>query len=357
MKKINLFWQTYMNLEKALVKLSNYIYITDKQLETFSPYIADLLVQTCIQIEAISKELYYKLDGAKVRGDTSIRFDEDCLKEIDKKWGTHDKVVLVVAANFNLSKEENRILKPLHRAHKRQGVYWEKAYQAVKHDRYTSLSKGNIKALLQAMAALYLLNVYYRNESWITSYQTINDIDVSLGSSIFTVNHPKAGQLWYGNIPVISDSPYIVRYQDYAYQKIKEIQEQENKALEDFWMAQPELKDPDFIQHFAAAGKGAIGMWELGKYRLNKKLPKSLPYEERKNKLLNSPEWNNQIHQQNKPKKAEEITRENIQQEIDMVGRQIGMEIMLKYQKLAWINDAMNMKWCEVKIGIKKDVK
>ena len=73
--------------------------------------------------------------------------------------------------------------------------------------------------------------------------------------------------------------------------------------------------------------------------------------------MLNSPEWNNQIHQQNKPKKAEEITRENIQQEIDMVGRQIGMEIMLKYQKLAWINDAMNMKWCEVKIGIKKDVK
>ncbi len=74
-----------MNLEKALVKLSNYIYITDKQLEIFSPYIADLLVQTCIQIEAISKELYYELDGAKVRGDTSIRFDEDCLKEIDKK--------------------------------------------------------------------------------------------------------------------------------------------------------------------------------------------------------------------------------------------------------------------------------
>ena len=36
------------------------------------------------------------------------------------------------------------------------------AYQAVKHNRTFNLSKGNIKNLLRAMGALYLLNLYYR---------------------------------------------------------------------------------------------------------------------------------------------------------------------------------------------------
>lgn len=42
------------------------------QLETFSPHIADLLVQCCVQIEAVSKELYFDNGGTKVRGDSSI---------------------------------------------------------------------------------------------------------------------------------------------------------------------------------------------------------------------------------------------------------------------------------------------
>ena len=106
------------------------------QLETFSPHIADLLVRCCVQIEAISKELYHDEGGQKPRGSNSILFDEDCLKLIDIRWETHKKSVLVVAPFFNLIKEENTVLRPLKEAHKRQGTYWEKAYQAVKHDRF-----------------------------------------------------------------------------------------------------------------------------------------------------------------------------------------------------------------------------
>lgn len=60
MKKSDIFWQTYLSLEKELINVSNFIFITDEitthehgkeitkpcnsQLETFSPYIADLLI-------------------------------------------------------------------------------------------------------------------------------------------------------------------------------------------------------------------------------------------------------------------------------------------------------------------------
>lgn len=50
-----------------------------------------------MQIEAISKELYFENGGGKPRGDSTIFFDEDCLKLIDIKWQTSIKQVLVVA--------------------------------------------------------------------------------------------------------------------------------------------------------------------------------------------------------------------------------------------------------------------
>ena len=75
MKKSDIFWQTYLNIENEVIGVSKYIFFTDEklvygkngmvsefcntQLETFSPYIADLLVRCCVQIEAISKELYF----------------------------------------------------------------------------------------------------------------------------------------------------------------------------------------------------------------------------------------------------------------------------------------------------------
>lgn len=372
MKKSDLFWQTYLNLEKELIEISKYIYITDvktvnengtyveqtcnTQLETFSSHIADMLVRCCVQIEALSKELYYDLGGDKPRGDNSIFFDEDCLKEIDIKWGTHEKVVLVTSPLFNLTKDENRVLKPLKEAHKRGGTYWERAYQAVKHDRYNSLAMGNVKALIQSMAALYLLNLYYRHDEWEIKYQDVQNLDMSVGSVVFSVNRPISQQLWYGNNPVYSDSPYVIQYREEDYQKIKKTQENEYKALNEYWRSQPELNELDFQKQLIEAqakDERIMPIWELSKYRLNKRIPKDWSFEDRKKALLSCPEWFGWIHQNNSPKKPEEITEENIQAEIDHLGIQTGMEIIKQYQPMRWINTAMSGSICVVKIGEK----
>ena len=202
----DIYWHTYLNLEKEAIDLSRYIFITDKitsiednqvktkncnyQLEVFSPYIADLLIRCCVQIEAVSKELYYVLGGSKPRGNSSIKFDEDCLKLIDFNYKSHEKVVLITNPSFDLHEDSNKILRPLKNAHKRQGTYWERAYQAVKHDRYYNLHKGNVKAFLQALAALFLLNIYLRNISFRCSYNEIQTIDFGFGSRIFSLQKP-----------------------------------------------------------------------------------------------------------------------------------------------------------------------
>lgn len=374
MKKSDIFWQTYLNLEKEAIEVSKYIFFTDEvlvngkggivaqscntQLETFSPHIADLLVRCCVQIEAISKELYFDNGGTKARGDSSILFDEDCLKLIDIKWQTHNKTVMVVAPFFNFVKDENRILKPLKEAHKRQGTYWEKAYQAVKHDRYSSLHKGNVKAFIHALAALYLLNLYYRNDSWVTKYQDISKLDYSMGSAIFTVKPPVANQLWHGNSPTITESPYVVSYQDADYQRIEEMQRKEEQALNDYWINQPELREPAFQAQLQEAverekkdpHQRVMHIWELAKYRLNKKIPNTLTFEERKVCLINSKEWNSWINQHNKHLSADELTEDNIQKEIDSVGTRWGMEIMKSFQKLEWLPIALNSEICNIYI-------
>lgn len=372
MKKSDIFWQTYLNLEKEVLEVSKYIFFTDEvlenkggstinlacntQLETFSPHIADLLVRCCVQIEAISKELYFENGGTKPRGDSSILFDDDCLKLIDMKWETHKKIVMVVAPNFNFTKDENHILKPLKKAHKKQGSDWERAYQAVKHDRYYSLRKGNVKALIRALAALYLLNLYYRNDSWVTKYQDVSKLDYSMGSAVFAVKAPAVAQLWYGNSPIVSESPYVARYRDADYQRIEEAQRCEEQALNDYWRVQPELCEPDFLAQLQEAierekndpRQRVMHIWELAKYRLNKEIPNNLPFEERRKLLINSEGWNSRAHQQNKHLSANEITEDNIQKEIALVATRWGVDIMRRFQKLEWFSVAISGEICEI---------
>ena len=302
MNKIEVFWQTYLNLEKEAIDLSKYIFFTDEvlekqgndlvpkpcesQLKTFSPYIADLLVRCCIQIEAISKELYYANGGKKEKSSKDLYFDGDCLKLIDQKWETHKKVVMVVAPFFNFTRNENIYLKPLKEAHKRQGTLWERAYQAVKHDRYSCLCYGNVKSFIHALAALYLLNVYYRKPEWLTTYQGVRDIDYSLGSSIFSVAPPKvSGTLWYDNSPSNSDSPFVVQYQEASFKEIQSIQKREDESLRNYLKQQHEFEEPDFqpivLDLIQKKGENLTGLdfcKELSKFRLHKKIPSSLPF-------------------------------------------------------------------------------
>ena len=370
MNKSDIFWQTYLNLEKEAIEVSKFVFITDEviknangavvtencytQLDTFSPYIADLLVRTCVQIEAISKELYFDNNGEKPRGDNSILFDEDCLKLVDRIYSTHSKSVLVVAPFFNLTKDEHKILKPLKEAHRRH-EYWEKAYQAVKHDRYSCLYKGNIRAFIQALAALYLLNIYFRNEKWTVRYDEIAKRDFSMGSSLFAVNPPVSRGLWEGNDEHLSDSPFVVKYQDAAYHNINAIRTKEEQDLSDYMYSQPEWKDPEFIAYIndvvkKANGGRVMGVWEIAKYRLMKMIPTTLPFERRKELLLNSEAWNGWVNQHNIHLKPEDINESNIQGEINIVGVHWGMDLMKKYQRLEWLPIAMNSGLCDIYI-------
>lgn len=139
----NIYWTVYKNLERELVELSNLLHIDDIQLEIYSIKITELLIRTVVEVESISKELYFQNGGTKV-DDKDLFFDTDCLGLLENKWFLSKKQVQVSSPNFYFNIVDNKILTPLNKASKRgtSSSEWLRAYQAVKHNRAKSLKRG-----------------------------------------------------------------------------------------------------------------------------------------------------------------------------------------------------------------------
>lgn len=163
----NLYWSIFKNLEKELIHLSNEIHIDDNQLNIYSIKITELLIRTVVEVESISKELYFIMGGSKPNNN-ELFFDTDCINLIETNWLLSKKKVLVTSPNFHFSQVDNQILTPLKKANKRgnSSADWLKAYQAVKHNRAENFKKGNLKNLIRALAGLYVLNIYYKDISY-----------------------------------------------------------------------------------------------------------------------------------------------------------------------------------------------
>ena len=212
MKQPNFYWPVYRNLEKELLQLADNIHFADDQVKVYSMHIADLIVWCSIEIEAIAKELYQILggDSSPVDYDGNKRdlyFDTDCLALLESKWHLSKKQLTVSSSTFYFTNGANKVITPLYKADKRgtSGSKWKQAHQAVKHNRTASLKMGNIEDLLHAMGALFILNLYYKEEVFFIGrvYMSSNEFDIRAGSDIFSVFTYKATSL--AMAPIMED--------------------------------------------------------------------------------------------------------------------------------------------------------
>lgn len=170
---MNLYWSIYENLENETLNIADNIFFDDTQLKVYSLNIATLIIRCAIEIEAISKELYCRLGGVldlvdkKTKDTRPPFFDTECLALINDKWKVNLKELQISSIKMNFS-HDKAILKPLHKSDKRgsSGSKWKQAYQAIKHDRANNLKVATVENLLNALGALYILNQYYKEESF-----------------------------------------------------------------------------------------------------------------------------------------------------------------------------------------------
>lgn len=356
----------YMKLESELIDLSHYIYISDKvssynndpdeltpnQLYVYSPYIADLIVRCGVEIEAISKELYLKNGGKPKKKDYQLSFDSNCLKHLHNKWNFDNKQVNIISLHFDLS-DEYSILFPLKDAHKKHKTLWKTTYQDLKHNRYKNLNRGNIKALIESMAALYLLNIYNINEKLYCKYGEIRNLDYSFGSKIFSIETPifenkedfKA-----------SSSPYIISFGDVDIDKFLNLEQNKKDYLYRFLLNQSGIRDVNvfrsIFEDYDLDGISQLPIEdvfkELGKYRVSEKYKSLDSYKEKLNTFINSDEFKGELYQQHKEYLEEELEENNIDSAIELSGIYYGLELMQKNIKEIRMPMSKNEQICEI---------
>ncbi len=247
-----------MNLEKELIALSNSIMFDDAdgshQLDTYSPKISELLLRCATEIESISKGIYYLNGGEreyrKNGEEKNLKFDFECLKFLDNQWKICSRNILVTSTNFYFTKWENKRIAPLNGVCIKGSCSWNSAYQAIKHYRSTSINKATVRNLIHAMGALYLLNIYYKNEEKIYD-STRNDTTASLGSEVFSVEFYQATAMGMGLLKATGNafpnSVYIRKYTDQSIQiAVKEWFESNKemfKTAKDILLRKIELKE------------------------------------------------------------------------------------------------------------------
>lgn len=185
----NIYWPVYRNLESEIDQLAFAIHIDDNQLNVYSSKIIDLILRAAVETESLSKELYKTHGGVRTG---SYKFDDVAIKHLKNLWHLDKKNVLISSPHCFQTK---RILTPFIKNEERtssasgkQTYSWNNAYQNLKHDRAQSFTYGSLKYLFDIMAALYVLNIYYRNELIPLEKDSSGvNFPENLGSTLFSV--------------------------------------------------------------------------------------------------------------------------------------------------------------------------
>ncbi len=241
MNKINLYWSVYKNLEKEVLKLANTIHFNDAQLTCYSMYIGELIIRCSVEIESISKELYFINGGEGEEKD--LFFDTDCIEFLNNKFKICKKEINVTATNMFFEVEKNKVLQPLNKSNKRgtSGSNWKQAYQGIKHNRNKELKNANLSNLLNALGALFILNSYYKVDKIYLGRDGNDKLDCTLGSEIFVLNVVNATNDFYNYvnnsynekiIEQLDKAVLIFKYMDNTYKKLDKAKSEDDEITE-----------------------------------------------------------------------------------------------------------------------------
>ena len=224
----NIYWPVYKDIESEIVKLSYYIHFNDDQLCVYSSKITDLILRAAIEIESISKELY-KANGGTKTG--NIHYDNDAIKYLNKLWKLDKKVVIICSSNCYYS---NRVYQPFKKdliSEKKHTYGWNKAYQDLKHDRANYFQSGCVKHLFEISSALYILNLYYKEDSYGSTEMSGKNINENLSSDIFSIkiHRLRSFGIYYNKTNDFDECTYVMKLTDESSKLYMDNALEENK--------------------------------------------------------------------------------------------------------------------------------
>lgn len=144
-----LHWNFLLALEEDLAALSRFVEPTTANLETYSIELARMLFASSSEVDVVAKQLCLKLESAK-RANNINDYREIIRENIPKFFLTK-----VFYPRFGLS------VQPWVAWGNGESPQWWHAYNKVKHERNAYFAKANLRNVLDSIAALYVLLLFF----------------------------------------------------------------------------------------------------------------------------------------------------------------------------------------------------
>ena len=141
------FIRAFFLIQDDLKELFEYVEPSPVSMKTFSYRIHELLMRTCIEIEANFKAILAENHYTKSRADITVYKKINVTHRLSSY-----KVILPI---WNGKKE--RVFKPFIDWDNNKPLPWYQAYNKSKHDRQEKFQQANLKNLLDAVTALLIL--------------------------------------------------------------------------------------------------------------------------------------------------------------------------------------------------------
>jgi hypothetical protein len=192
---MNSFWQYYLSLEEDLIRLSKYVEINEDNFKTYSIELVKIYLSTCSEVDVLAKLL------SKILGNKKADSISNYSKTILQYYPNLTKYSIQIP-RYSLN------LFPWQDWTEKTSPKWWSSYNRVKHQRdefYKDASLGNV---LNSIAGLLVLNLYYLKQEK-TSKRIDSDVfmDYELSTKLFVPFGFHRQVLvsgfigWGGNIP------------------------------------------------------------------------------------------------------------------------------------------------------------
>lgn len=142
--------QAFLLLQNDLIGLFEYIEPAESNLQTYSHRVQQLLMRTCVEVEANFTAILLENGYAK-KGHGNLSMHDYKLINRSHRLSSYE-------ARLPLWRGPQRILRPFAPWAAKSGTLpWYQAYNASKHDRHASFHRATFECLLDAICALVIL--------------------------------------------------------------------------------------------------------------------------------------------------------------------------------------------------------
>lgn len=153
-----IYFTVYRKLEKEVLALSSSIYFSDDHINVYSTDIADLILRCSVELEAIAKDIYRKENNKEPQNPST------CFIWLEQQWKISQKAISINSPHFHFNDKFPPMLCPFdYKNHSPEDYYSQ--YNAIKHDRVKNLHKANLYTLIRVLGSLFILNLYYSDDS------------------------------------------------------------------------------------------------------------------------------------------------------------------------------------------------